>query len=85
MEPGGLQARIEHGIAELRAAYPRVGSCHFALHTWREGDRTLHSLWLDIRWPGHQTVLSGPPCANPGEAIEAALAKAARGLEESRA
>ena len=38
------QARIEHEIAELRGACPRISSCHNALRTWFEDGAQRHSL-----------------------------------------
>ena len=72
-------ARIEHEVAELRGAYPRITSCHSALRTWFEDGTARHSLWLDIRWPEHQSIVSGPACASAEEAVQAGFDKA-RGI-----
>lgn len=70
------QARIEHEIVELRGAYPRVTSCHSALRTWVEDGAARHSLWLDLRWPQHQSIVSGRACASVEEALQAGFDKA---------
>jgi hypothetical protein len=72
-------ARIEHEIAELRGAYPRLTTCHSALRNWTEEGVPRHSLWLDLRWPEHQSIVSGPACASAEEAVQAAFDKA-RGI-----
>jgi hypothetical protein len=70
------QARIEHEAAELRGAYPRVRSCDSALRTWVEDGAPRHSLWLDLRWPEHQSIVSGPACASVEQAVQAGFDKA---------
>ena len=70
------QARIEHEIAELRGTYPRITSCHSALRTWYQDGAPRHSLWLDLRWPEHQSIVSGPACASAEEALQAGIDKA---------
>ena len=76
MESDSTQARIEHGIAELRGAFPGITLCHAALQSWREGAQARHSLWLDLRWPEHQSIVSGPACASAEEALQAGFDKA---------
>ena len=85
MRSDPLSASIEHYIAELRARYPRVTFCRAALEHWAEGDEPRHALRLDLRWPQHQSLLSGPACASAEQAVEAAFAAAARRLEEIHA
>jgi hypothetical protein len=80
-----LQARIEHEIAELRGAWPRIASCHSALRSWFEDGAPRHSLWLDIRWPEHQSIVSGPACGSADEAVRAGIEKARAALESSHA
>jgi len=70
------QARIEHEIAELRGAYPRITTCHSALRTWYEDGAPRHSLWLELRWPQHQSIVSGTACASVEEALQAGFDKA---------
>jgi hypothetical protein len=79
------QASIEHEVAELRGDYPRVTSCQSALRTWMEDGMPRHSLWLDIRWPQHQSIVSGPARGTVDAAVRAALEQAARVLEQSHA
>jgi hypothetical protein len=78
-------ARIEHEVAELRGAYPRITSCHSALRTWYEGAEARHSLWLDLRWPAHQSIVSGPACGSADEAVQAGFDKARQVLESAHA
>lgn len=78
------QARIEHEIAELRGACPRITSCHSALRTWFEDGAQRHSLWLDIRWPEHQSILSSPACDSIEQALQAGFDKARAALDERR-
>jgi len=80
MESDSLQAHIQHAIADLRAAYPRIAACRAALEDWREGAEARHSLRLDIRWPQHQSIISGPVRASAEQAVQAAFDKAARSL-----
>ena len=82
MRSDSLQALIEHGIADLCAAYPDITSCQFALQGARDGERMRHSLWLDIRAPEHQSIVCGPACASEHEAVQAGLAKARYELED---
>ena len=76
-----LQGRIEHEIAELRGAFPRVESCLSALVQWKDGEQERYSLDLDIRWPQHQTLVSGPAQASADAAVEAALRAAREQLQ----
>ena len=76
-----LQARIEHEIAELRGAYPRVESCHSALVQWKDDEQARYSLGLDIRWPQHQSLVSGTAEASPDAAVEAAFQRARETLQ----
>jgi hypothetical protein len=78
-------ARIEHEIAELRGAYPRIRTCHPALRNWYEGAQPRHSLWLDLRWAQHQSIISGPACDSAHEALSAGFDKARRTLEAAHA
>lgn len=70
------QARIEHEIAELRGAYPRITSCQSAFRSWFEDGAPRHSLWLDIRWPEHQSIVSGPASESVEQALQAGFEKA---------
>ena len=66
MKPDTLQAEIEHRIAELRAAHPRISVCHATLDEWHEDAGPCHALRLDIRWPQHQSLVSGPARPSAG-------------------
>ena len=79
------QARIEHELAELRSAYPWISSCHSALRNWFEDGAARYSLWLDIRWPQHQSILSGPACGSADEAVRAGIGKARASLAAAHA
>ena len=79
------QARIEHEIAELRAAYPRLSSCHSALRNWFEDGTPRHSLWLDLRWPEHQSIVSGPACDSAEAAVQAGFERARQTLKDAGA
>jgi hypothetical protein len=71
METESLRAHIEHESAELRALYPRIKDCHTALMRWTDAAGEHHSLHLDIRWPQHQTLVSGPARESAAAAVEA--------------
>ena len=73
MDSQSLQALIEHQTAELRALFPQITDCHTALVQWKEGDATRYSLHLDIRWPQHQSLVSGPARDRAEAAIEAGV------------
>ena len=85
MKADTLQTEIAHRIAELRAAHPRVGACHATLDEWHEDTGPQHALRLDIRWPQHQSLLSGPARASVRAAVQAAFELAARTLEQAHA
>lgn len=80
MRKDSLRADIEHRIAELRGAYPRISHCSALMEDWREAGKPRYALRLDIRWPQHQSLVSGPACASAEEAVEAAFAKATNSL-----
>lgn len=79
MDAGSLRALIEHEIAELRAAYPRISKC-------RAKTETLNgsiSVGLDIRLPEHQSLVSGPLRDDPYVAVRAAFEAARRSLDRT--
>jgi hypothetical protein len=76
MESETLQARIQHEIADLRAQYPRIAHCHGVVEDWEHDGERRYALRLDIRWPQHQSLVSGPACASAEEAVRAAFEKA---------
>lgn len=69
MKSDALEPAIQHAIAELKAAFPRIAEVRPAL----EGADRAWSLRLDIRWPQHQTLLCGPLKGDPQEAVRAAF------------
>ena len=75
-----LQARIQHEIAELRAAHPRITAFHAALEQWFEGTDARYSLGLDIRWPQHQSLISSEARSSAYAAVRAAFDAAAKQL-----
>jgi hypothetical protein len=77
MDIDSLHARIEHESAELRALYPHIKDCHTALVRWTDPEGIHYSLALDIRWPQHQTLVSGA-------AKGSALAAIAAGFQTAR-
>lgn len=85
MKSDTLQASIEHRIAELRAAHPWISVCHATLDEWHEDAGPQHALRLDIRWPQHQSLLSGPARPSARAAVEAAFEQATRTLERAHA
>ena len=84
MKPNGLQASLNCRIADLRSAYPRITVCHAALQTVRDGARVRHSLWLDLRWPEHQSIVSGPVRESVEDALQAGFDKARAILDSSQ-
>jgi len=85
MDRDKLQARLEHEIAELRGAFPRVDSCHSALMQWKDGEQARYSLGLDIRGPQRQALVSGPAQASIEAAVEAAFRLARERLQRTPA
>lgn len=85
MKNDTLQASIEHRIAELRAAHPQIAICHATLDEWHEDAGPQHALRLDVRWPQHQSLVSGPARPSARAAVEAAFELAARTLERTHA
>lgn len=79
MDSASLQARIQHEVADLRTLYPQIEACRATLDEWQEGEETRHALRLDIRWPQHQTLISGAAKDSASAALRAAF-EAARAL-----
>ncbi|HEX6528408.1 MAG TPA: hypothetical protein VF004_01225 [Burkholderiales bacterium] len=80
MRNEGLPAELGHRIAELRARHPRVHSCEALIEDWQEDGETRHAVRLDIRWPQHQHLVSGPARAGAAQALQAAFEKATEQL-----
>ena len=81
MNLDSIHERIEHEVAELRGAFPRLESCHSALVQWKDGEQPRYSLGLDIRGPQHQALVSGPAQASAEAAVEAAFRLARERLQ----
>lgn len=73
MDRDSILAKIEHENAELRARFAHVHESIPALVQWTEGEQVRYSLSLDIRWPQHQTLVSGSVQPTADAAIEAAF------------
>lgn len=83
MDIESVQARIAHEGAELRALFPQIQHCHTALVRWTDPEGPHYSLRLDLRWPEHQTLLSGEPKDSADAAIAAAFATARKRVQEA--
>jgi hypothetical protein len=79
MDDDSLHARIEHEIAELRSRFPHIIDCHSAMVKWDDGGDKRYALRLDIRWPQHQTLVSGEAKDSVAAAIAAAFRPRASG------
>jgi len=79
------QERIEQETVQLRAAFPAIQHCHTALVQWKEDDAARYSLHLDIRWPQHQTLVSGQARDSAEAAIGAAFQAARERLNAAPA
>ena len=83
MDIDSVHARIEHETADLRARYPHITDCRSALVQWSEAGEKRYSLNLDIRWPQHQSLISGEAKDEAGAAIAAAFARARQRVQEA--
>lgn len=83
MDDDSLHARIEHETAELRSRYPHIIDCHSAMVKWDEGGEKRYSLGLDIRWPQHQTLVSGEAKDSAPAAIAAAFLTARQRVDQA--
>jgi hypothetical protein len=83
MDIDSLHARIEHESAELRALYPHIKDCRTALVRWTDPEGVHYSLGLDIRWPQHQTLVSGEAKDSAPAAIAAAFQTARERVHEA--
>jgi hypothetical protein len=83
MDIDSVHARIEHETADLRTRYPHITDCRSALVQWNDAGAKRYSLNLDIRWPQHQTLISGEATDEPGAAIAAAFARARQRVQEA--
>ena len=76
MDRERLQARIQHESAELLALHPRIALCRTTLEQGQGRGESRYALRLDIRWPEHQTLVSGPPQPSAEAAVAAGFAAA---------
>jgi hypothetical protein len=83
MDADSLQAQIQHESAELHALYPDIKKCHTALVRWTDPEGGHYSLRLDIRWSGHQMLVSGEVKDSAAAAIEAGFKKARQRVHEA--
>jgi len=82
MNRDSLEALIAHESAALREAFPQVSSCRAQLETLNEGEARRYSVQLDIRWPEHQSLISGKSKHDTHAAVHAAFEEARRQLGE---
>ena len=73
MDSASLQARIQHEVAELRTLHPQIALCRTTLDEWTERGQARYALRLDIRWTGHQSLVSGPAKDEVNAALRAAF------------
>jgi hypothetical protein len=71
-----FEAELQHEVAELKAAFPRIATVAARLDEVPEYASRRFSVRLDIRWPEHQTLACGPACMAPLDALHAAFAMA---------
>ncbi|HEV8261762.1 MAG TPA: hypothetical protein VGQ19_13525 [Burkholderiales bacterium] len=81
MDSATLQARIQHEVADLRALYPQIEICRATLDQWKEREETRCALQLDIRWPQHQTLISGRANDQADIAVRASFDSARHSLQ----
>lgn len=82
MDRETLQARIHHEIAEFQARFPQIRACRSTLDEWQDEGGSRYALRLDIRWPEHQTLVSGEAKDSPLAAVHAALDAARQLLQQ---
>jgi hypothetical protein len=85
MDREAVQARISRETAELQVQFPQVTGCQAALVQWKDGAAARYALHLDIRWPQHQTLMSGGPHDSAETAIVAAFQAARARLRDALA
>lgn len=85
MDRESLQARIHHEVAGFQARFPQISACRATLDEWQEEGTSRYALRLDIRWPQHQTLVSGEAKDDPLGAVRAALDAARRQLQQPKA
>lgn len=83
MDGDAIRAHIDRKAAELRAAYPDMTRCDTALAQRREDGKLHYSLYLDLRWPQTQVLVTGPAHDDAGAAIDAAFHEARSRIEQA--
>jgi len=83
MDADAIRARIDQQAAELRTAYPDMTRCDTALAQRKEGGKARYSLYLDLRWPQTQVLVTGPAHSDAGAAIDAAFHEARSRIEQA--
>lgn len=83
MDDDAVRAHIERRSSELRALHPDLTRCDTAFSRRREGDNLSYSLYLDLRWPQRQLLVTGPAHSDAGVAIDAAFQEARTRIEEA--
>jgi hypothetical protein len=83
MDVDWIRARIEHGVADLRGAYPEMTGCDTALSRRTQAGETRYSLYLDMRWAQRQILLPGPAHEEAAAAIDAAFDEARRRIDQA--
>jgi hypothetical protein len=66
-----------------RALYPHIKDCHTAMIHWTDGEGSHYSLRLDVRWPQHQTLVSGEAKDDAAAALAAGFHAARERLREA--
>ena len=83
MDADAIRAHIDRKSAELRMQYPDLKSCDTALSQRREDGKLRYALYLDLRWPQTQVVVTGPVHSDAGAAIDAAFQEARHRIEQA--
>ena len=82
MDADAIRAHIERKSAELRQQHPDMTHCDSALSQRREDGKPRYSLYLELRWPNTQVLVTGPVHGDAGTAIDAAFQEARTRIEQ---
>ena len=83
MDADAIRAHIERKSVELRQQYPDMTHCDSALSQRREDGKLRYALYLELRWPQTQVLVTGPVHGDAGTAIDAAFHEARTRIEQS--
>ena len=83
MDADVIRAHIDRKAAELRQRYPDMTHCDSALSQRREEGKLRYSLYLELRWPQTQVLVTGPVHGDAGTAIDAAFQEARARIDQS--